>query len=554
MMQGLSASSGIAIGRALIIYKEERSLTKAFIDESQVPDELQAFDAAVQRAKEQLKLLMTKLEEAGNEQEAGIIEGQWFLLDDPALMQEVSGKIRNEKVQAAWAAHQTFREYMQAFELMEDEYIKERIADMKDAESRLLDEILGVRTIDLSALSEPAVILAHDLTPSMTAQMNKKTVLGFVTEVGSKTSHTAIMARTFGIPAVVGVSGLLDCFSEGDWVVLDGEAGQIIRNPMPDQLEAYERKRKEYAEFTANLAAIRDMPSLTIDGKRFELYGNIGKPEEAEMVLQQSGEGIGLFRTEFLFMDRGEMPSEEEQYEAYKEVLLKMQGKPVIIRTLDIGGDKEIPYLPLGKEFNPFLGWRAIRYCLADPALFKTQLRALLRAAVHGDLRIMFPMISGEKEILDAKTLLAEAEQELSAQGMAFKSSVPLGIMIEIPAAALVSDKLAQHVDFFSIGTNDLIQYTVAADRMNEKVSYLYDSQHLAVLRLIDIVCRNAKKYGKHVGMCGEMAGDPRMAKLLIGLGVEEWSMSASQIPLVKQAIMSLSESDCVNDVRELLN
>ncbi|WP_019535979.1 phosphoenolpyruvate--protein phosphotransferase [Paenibacillus ginsengihumi] len=554
LMQGIAASPGIAIGRALLLPREERQLVRTPITKAAAPGEEERFETAIQQAKSQLKELMNRLEAEGSQQEAGIVEGQWFLLDDPQLKMDVQNKINDELVDAVWAVHEVFGDYAKALEAIEDEYIKERLADLRDAENRLLNVLTGVRNIDLSQLAEPVIILAHDLTPSMTAQMNRSMVLGFATEVGSRTSHTAIMARTFGIPAVVGVEELLAGHKAGSQLVLDGDRGIVLSQPDERQLQEYEQKRKEHAALAEQLNALREVRAVTIDGKRVELYGNIGKPEEAHFVLEQGGEGIGLFRTEFLFMDRSEMPSEEEQYEAYRQAVLSAKGKPVIIRTLDIGGDKEIPYLPLEKEFNPFLGWRAIRYCLADPALFKIQLRALLRAAVDGDLRIMFPMISGVREIEQAKELLAEAEQELEAQGRAYKRGVPVGIMIEIPAAALISDKLAPLVDFFSIGTNDLIQYTVAADRMNEKVSYLYDAEHLAVLRLIDMVCRNAKAHGKLVGMCGEMAGDPNMAKLLIGLGIDEWSMSASQIPYVKQEILKLSEAECRDFVKQLLS
>lgn len=554
LMQGIAASPGIAIGRALLLPREERQLVRTPITKAEAPGEEERFEAAIQQAKSQLKELINRLEAEGSQQEAGIVEGQWFLLDDPQLKMDVQNKINDELVDAVWAVHEVFGDYAKALEAIEDEYIKERLADLRDAENRLLNVLTGVRNIDLSQLAEPVIILAHDLTPSMTAQMNRSMVLGFATEVGSRTSHTAIMARTFGIPAVVGVEELLAGHEDGSQLVLDGDRGIVLSQPDERQLQEYEQKRKEHAALAEQLNALREVRAVTIDGKHVELYGNIGKPEEAHFVLEQGGEGIGLFRTEFLFMDRSEMPSEEEQYEAYRQAVLSAKGKPVIIRTLDIGGDKEIPYLPLEKEFNPFLGWRAIRYCLADPALFKIQLRALLRAAVDGDLRIMFPMISGVREIEQAKELLAEAEQELEAQGRAYKRGVPVGIMIEIPAAALISDKLAPLVDFFSIGTNDLIQYTVAADRMNEKVSYLYDAEHLAVLRLIDMVSRNAKAHGKLVGMCGEMAGDPNMAKLLIGLGIDEWSMSASQIPYVKQEILKLSEAECRDFVKQLLS
>ncbi|UUZ94030.1 phosphoenolpyruvate--protein phosphotransferase [Paenibacillus sp. P25] len=553
-MQGMAASPGIAVGRAPLLRKEERRLVQSRITEAEVSGEVERFDLAVEQAKLQLKALIDRLESEGSSQEAGIVEGQWFFLDDPQLKMHVQSKITSDLADAVWAAHEVFAEYAKAFEAIEDEYIKERLTDLRDAESRLLDVLMGVRNIDLSALDEPVIILAHDLTPSMTAQMNRSMVLGFATEVGSRISHTAIMARTFGIPAVVGVKDLLSSMEDGAQVVLDGDEGQVLSRPDEQRLLRYEQKRKEHVALSKQLSALREVVAATIDGKRFELYGNIGKPEEAGLVLEHGGEGIGLFRTEFLFMDRADMPSEEEQYQAYRQALINAGGRPVIIRTLDIGGDKEIPYLPIGQEFNPFLGWRAIRYCLSDPALFKIQLRALLRAAVEGDLRIMFPMISGVREVEQAKAPLEEAGQELESQGKPYKKRIPVGIMIEIPSAALVSDKLAPLVDFFSIGTNDLIQYTLAADRMNEKVSYLYDAEHLGVLRLIEMVSRSAKAHGKPIGMCGEMAGDPKMAKPLIGLGIDEWSMSASQIPYVKQEILKLSEAECRDFVKQLLS
>ncbi|EXX86924.1 phosphoenolpyruvate-protein phosphotransferase [Paenibacillus darwinianus] len=541
-MKGIPASPGFAVGPAVVLVIRERRPVKRMIGENEIPYEWNKFQAALDQARLELSELVRRLEEGGNAEQASIMEGQLYLIDDPEIVQGVSDRIQNERVSADFAVYETFGEVVKTLALIEDEYIRERIADLQDVKNRLLEQITGETDKAAALLTRPSILLAHDITPSMTAQLNKELVMGFVTEVGSRTSHTSIMARTFGIPAVVGCGEFLAGWSDGETVIVDGETGEVFQNPSEQQLAEYAKKQEAYARSKEELQAFKDIPAETIDGKRFGMYGNIGTPAEAAAVLESGGEGIGLFRSEFLFMDRAAMPSEEEQYAAYRAVLETMSGKPVIVRTLDVGGDKEIPYLPIGSEFNPFLGWRAIRYCLSDTALFKVQLRALLRASAHGDLRIMFPMISGEQEILDAKRLLDEARSELEAEGIAAAAGMPIGIMIEVPSAALVSDRLARHVDFFSIGTNDLIQYTLAADRMNEKVSYLYDSQHLAVLRLIRMVCENARKFNVHVGMCGEMAGDPQLVEILIGLGVEEFSMSAEQIPLVKKSVRSLSE------------
>jgi phosphotransferase system enzyme I (PtsI) len=553
-VKGIPASPGFAVGPAAVLAFRERRPVKRAIGDAEAAEEWSKFESAMHKAKEELSTLVNRLEESGNAEQASIMEGQLFLMDDPEIVQAVSERIHHEQVSADWAVYEAFGEVVKTLSMIEDDYIRERIADIQDVKNRLLDEITGeTDKTTFSRLTVPSILLAHDLTPSMTAQLNKELVLGFVTEVGSRTSHTSIMARTFGIPAVVGCGEFLADWTDGSTLILDGETGEVIQNPSEQQLAAYAEKQEAYAHSKEELHAFKDLPAVTIDGKRFGMYGNIGTPAEAAAVLENGGEGIGLFRSEFLFMDRQEMPSEEEQYEAYRSVLQTMSGKPVIVRTLDVGGDKEIPYLAIGREFNPFLGWRAIRYCLSDVALFKVQLRALLRASVHGDLRIMFPMISGEQEILDAKLILEEARTELAAEGIEASAVTPVGIMIEVPSAALISDRLARHVDFFSIGTNDLIQYTLAADRMNEKVSYLYDARHPAVLRLIEMVCSNARKHNVHVGMCGEMAGDPELAEILIGLGLEEFSMTASQIPLVKQAVRSISEETARARILETL-
>ena len=432
--------------------------------------------------------------------------------------------------------------FVSIFESMDNEYMRERAADIKDVTNRVLRHILGIKVVDLSALSEEVILIAHDLTPSDTATMNKNMVLGFLTDIGGRTSHTAIMARTLEIAAVVGLNDATEKIKDGDFVVFNGETGEVIVNPDKETINKYSQLKAKFDEEKEALKQLIGKASTTLDERHVELAGNIGSPNDLEGLLKNDAEGVGLYRTEFLYMDKeDDFPTEDEQYEAYKAVLEGMNGKPIVIRTLDIGGDKELKYFKMDEEMNPFLGYRAIRLCLDRTDIFKTQLRALYRASVHGKLRIMFPMISSLEELLKAKEILKEVLAEMDAEGIAYSNDVEVGMMIEIPSAAVISDILAKHVDFFSIGTNDLIQYTCAVDRMNQKISYLYNQFNPAVLRLIKMVIDNAHKEGKWVGMCGEAAGDQRMIPILLGMGLDEFSMSPISILPARKFITSVS-------------
>ncbi len=442
----------------------------------------------------------------------------------------MTSKINDEHVNADYALKEVADTFVAMFESMDNEYFRERAADIKDVTKRVLTHIQGLETSSLAEISEEVIVLAKDLTPSDTAQLNKELVKGFITDIGGRTSHSAIMARTLEIPAVVGTKTGYDVLENGDMVILNGSTGEVVIKPTQEEIDAYMLKIEEYERQKALWQQFKDKPSLTKDGKHIEMGANIGNPEDLEGVINNGGECIGLYRTEFLYMGKSDYPNEEEQYNAYKAVLEGMAGKPVVVRTLDIGGDKELSYLKMDHELNPFLGNRALRLCLNMPDVFRTQLRALLRASVHGDLHIMFPMIATAGELRKAKEFLANVKAELVEEGIEVSESVKVGIMIEIPAAAVIADVLAKEVDFFSIGTNDLIQYTFAADRMNEKVSYLYQPFNPSLLRLISMVIKAAHKEGKWAGMCGEMAGEIKALPLLIGLGLDEYSMSASGI------------------------
>ncbi|MDU5890743.1 phosphoenolpyruvate--protein phosphotransferase [Peptostreptococcus sp.] len=541
-IKGIGASPGIAIGKALVLEHKEMVIEKK--ENVNVEVEVEKLNSAVDTSKKELSAVKEKVAKELGEEEAEIFGAHLLVLEDPEFIGEAENKIKNESLNAEYALNEVKDMFVSIFESMDNDYMRERAADVKDVTNRVLRHILGIKIIDLSNLSDEVVLIAHDLTPSDTATMDKKKVLGFLTNIGGRTSHTAIMSRTLEIPAIVGLSDVTDKVKDSDMIVFDEDKGIVIVSPEEDVVAEYQEKKRIFEEDKKALELLKGQPSVTTDGKHVELAGNIGTPNDLEGLINNDAEGVGLYRTEFLYMDSDEFPSEEIQFEAYKKVLEGMNGKPVVIRTLDIGGDKKLSYFDMEEEMNPFLGYRAIRLCLDRTDIFKTQLRALFRASVYGKLRIMFPMISSLEELLAAKAICEEVKSDLKAEGLGYSDDVEIGMMIEIPSAAVISDLLAKHVDFFSIGTNDLIQYTCAVDRMNQKISYLYNQFNPAVLRLIKMVIKNAHAEGKWVGMCGESAGDQMMIPILLGFGLDEFSMSPISILRARRLINSVSEKD----------
>ncbi|ODA16168.1 phosphoenolpyruvate--protein phosphotransferase [Geobacillus thermoleovorans] len=541
-IHGIAASSGIAIAKAYRLETPHLAAEKRTV--ADVEAEIARLEAAVAKAKEELEAIKQHALEKLGEDKAAIFAAHLLVLDDPELLNPIKEKIKTEQVNAEYALHETASFFISMFEGMDNEYMKERAADIRDVTKRVLAHLLGVTISNPSLISEEVVIIAEDLTPSDTAQLNRQYVKGFATDIGGRTSHSAIMARSLEIPAVVGTKAITAEVQNGDIVIVDGLDGQVVVNPSPELLARYEEKRARYEEQKAEWAKLVDQPTVTADGVHVELAANIGTPDDVKGALANGAEGIGLYRTEFLYMGRSELPTEDEQFAAYKTVLEQMGGKPVVVRTLDIGGDKELPYLHLPKEMNPFLGFRAIRLCLEMQDMFRTQLRALLRASVHGNLKIMFPMIATLDEFRQAKAILLEEKEALLRQGVPVANGIEVGMMVEIPAAAVMADQFAKEVDFFSIGTNDLIQYTMAADRMNERVSYLYQPYNPAILRLISYVIDAAHREGKWVGMCGEMAGDPIAIPILLALGLDEFSMSATSILPARAQLKQLAKEE----------
>ncbi|HDC8314581.1 TPA: phosphoenolpyruvate--protein phosphotransferase [Staphylococcus aureus] len=549
LIKGIAASDGVAIAKAYLLVEPDLTFDKNE-KVTDVEGEVAKFNNAIEASKVELTKIRNNAEVQLGADKAAIFDAHLLVLDDPGLIQPIQDKIKNENANAASALTDVTTQFVTIFESMDNEYMKERAADIRDVSKRVLSHILGVELPNPSMIDESVVIVGNDLTPSDTAQLNKEFVQGFATNIGGRTSHSAIMSRSLEIPAIVGTKSITQEAKQGDMIIVDGLNGDVIVNPTEDELIAYQDKRERYFADKKELQKLRDADTVTVDGVHAELAANIGTPNDLPGVIENGAQGIGLYRTEFLYMGRDQMPTEEEQFEAYKEVLEAMDGKRVVVRTLDIGGDKELSYLNLPEEMNPFLGYRAIRLCLAQQDIFRPQLRALLRASVYGKLNIMFPMVATINEFREAKAILLEEKENLKNEGHDISDDIELGIMVEIPATAALADVFAKEVDFFSIGTNDLIQYTLAADRMSERVSYLYQPYNPSILRLVKQVIEASHKEGKWTGMCGEMAGDETAIPLLLGLGLDEFSMSATSILKARRQINGLSK----NEMTELAN
>lgn len=538
MLKGIAASAGVATAKAYKLEQPVVVITKS--TEVDPAKEIEKLDAAFAKTIKDIEGVKERAAKRLSEEELAVFDAHLMMANDPELIGQMKTMINNDVVNAEYAAAQVADMMVAMFESMDNDYFRERAADVKDVTFRLKCNLLGLEIPDLTAISEPSIIVAHDLTPSDTAQLNEF-VKGFVTEIGGKTSHSAIMANSLEIPAVVGTAGVLEAVKTGDIIGMDAIDGEVFVNPEADTVERLAVKEKEYKEEKQALKVLINAKSITVDGHEVELAGNIGNAKDAEQVLANGGEGVGLFRTEFLYMDNDHFPTEEEQFAVYKQVLETMKGKKVVVRTLDIGGDKKLSYFEFPEEMNPFLGYRAIRLCLDRKDIFKTQLRALCRASVYGKLCIMFPMIATVNEFRDAKAVFEECKAELIAEGTPVSDDIQIGMMVEIPAAAVLADEFSKYADFFSIGTNDLIQYSMAADRMSQKVSYLYQPYNPAILRLVNMTIQGAHKNGKWVGMCGAMAGEPNAVPILLGLGLDEFSMSATQILKARKVVNGLS-------------
>ncbi|MFA7533700.1 MAG: phosphoenolpyruvate--protein phosphotransferase [Tissierellaceae bacterium] len=551
-MKGRGTSDGIGIGRILVYNQPEIKISKYNIKSKN--EELIRLDSAIDKAMEEIDNIYNKaLVDAGTK-EAEIFFAHKMFLEDPEYIMGIKDKIKTDGINSEWAIDQATEYFIAVFEDIEDDYIRGRINDIKDVSERLQRILLGIEFKDFSNIEKGTIIVAKDLAPSDTAQINKEMVAGIVTEKGGRTSHTSILARSMNIPSVCGVAGIVDMVKDGDCIIINGFNGEIVLNPTEDGVLQYKRKKKDYEMKKQKLEGMRGAKSISKDGFTVELAGNIGTIDDIDKVIENDGEGVGLFRTEFLYLYNNKLPTEEEQFNAYKTAAAKLGNRPLIIRTLDVGGDKEIPYLNIPHELNPFLGYRAIRYCLDNPGIFKTQLRAILRASSYGNIKIMFPMISSLEELRESKKLLEEAKSELKIGGFKFNEYIEVGIMVEIPAVAIHSRQFAKEVDFFSIGTNDLIQYTLAVDRGNQEISYLYNQFHPAVLSLIMTTIENGHKEGIWVGMCGEMAGDERLIPVLLAMGLDEFSMNPWSILKARYIISNTNRDEVRAKLDHILN
>ncbi|HAQ9685155.1 TPA: phosphoenolpyruvate--protein phosphotransferase [Enterococcus faecium] len=568
MLKGIAASDGVAVAKAYLLVQPDLTFSKATVEDTAAEEA--RLDAALAKSTEELQQIREKAAQSLGEAEAQVFDAHLMVLSDPEMVGQIKQNIKDNSVNAESALKEVTDMYIGMFEAMEDNaYMQERAADIRDVAKRILAHLLGVTLPNPSMINEEVVVVAHDLTPSDTAQLDRNFVKAFVTDIGGRTSHSAIMARSLEIPAIVGTKEITAKVKEGDILAVNGIEGDVIIDPTDEQKAEFEKAGADYAAQKAEWEKLKNAETVTADGKHFELAANIGTPKDLVGVHNNGGEAVGLYRTEFLYMDSPDFPTEDDQYEAYKAVLEGMEGKPVVVRTMDIGGDKELPYLQLPHEMNPFLGYRALRISLSEQGdeMFRTQMRALLRASVHGNLRIMFPMVATLKEFRAAKAIFEEEKQKLISEGKEVSDTIQVGIMIEIPAEAVLADKFAKEVDFFSVGTNDLIQYTMAADRMNERVSYLYQPYNPSILRLIKNVIDAAHAEGKWAGMCGEMAGDQTAVPLLVGMGLDEFSMSATSIlktrslmkrldtaKMAELADRALKECDMMEEVVELVH